>query len=322
VTDPAEAVRRSVRELRDDVDLIVLLTHQGKTAPMQTDAELDPRLQRDIDADYRLAGAVEGIDVLFAGHADAGTPEPVVHEKTGTLIMQTYGQATHLGYLQITLDAKTGDSLHQGKLIPVDSARLPPDPAVRAKLAKYRRLHPELEEKVGRTEARMNRRYIEESDVGNLFADIFVEASSADVGFVHSGSLRKDLPGGDVALVDILDTYPFVDEPGDQMTGARSGGARAVTALERGLLQVGARDRLHLSGPMDACSRCGDEGKTSDLRRAHVTVSAFSPKGRLSARSRGEARTLGKVRCRGRYFRSRGGDPTEGGGHGIGKRTA
>ena len=241
VTDPAEAVRRSVKEIRDDVDLVVLLTHQGKTAPMQTDAEVDPRLQRDIDADYRLAGEVEGIDVLFAGHADAGTPEPVVHEKTGTRIMQTYGQATYLGYLRLTLDGETGKIVaHEGKLIPVDSARLSPDPVVRAKLEKYRSLYPELREKVGRTEARMNRRYIEESDVGNLFADIFVQVSKADVGFVHGGSLRKDLPSGEVAIVDILDTYPFVDElVVMRMTGAQ---IRRVLeqslTLERGLLQV------------------------------------------------------------------------------------
>ena len=253
VTDPAEAVRRSVIELRDEVDLIVLLTHQGKTAPMQTDAEVDPRLQRDIDADYRLAGAVEGIDVLLAGHADAGTPEPVVHEKTGTLIMQTYGQATYLGYLRLTLDGETGKiASHEGKLIPVDPARLPPDRSIQAKLEKYRSLHPELREKIGRTEARMNRRYVDESDVGNLFADIFVNASKADVGFVHSGSLRKDLPGGDVALVDLLDTYPFVDElVVMKMTGAQ---VRRVLeqslTLERGLLQVSGMEVVYdLSKP-------------------------------------------------------------------------
>jgi len=86
VIDPAEAVARSVAELRDEVDLIVLLTHMGHTAPMQTDAEADPRLDRDINADIALAGAVEGIDVLFGGHADAGTRKPVRNEKTGTLI--------------------------------------------------------------------------------------------------------------------------------------------------------------------------------------------------------------------------------------------
>jgi 5'-nucleotidase/UDP-sugar diphosphatase len=221
VLDPAEMVQKSITELRDQVDLIVLLTHQGKTAPMQTDAESDPRLQRDIDADIALAGAVEGIDVLFAGHADAGTPEPVVNPKTGTLIMQTYGQATHLGYLQLTLDGETGSiKSYDGKLIPVDPSKWEPDPRVAGKLEKYRSMYPEIMVTVGKTSAQLNRLYIEESDVGNLFADIFVEASGADIGFVHAGSLRKDIPAGDVRMVDILDTYPFVDDVIiKQMTG-------------------------------------------------------------------------------------------------------
>lgn len=240
VRTPADAVQKSVDELRDQVDLIVLLTHQGKTAPMQTDAESDPRLQRDIDADIALAGAVQGIDVLFAGHADAGTPEPVVNPDTGTLIMQTYGQATHLGYLQLTLDGETGKIAHyDGKLIPVDPSRWGPDQRIAAKLAQYRSMYPEIMVAVGKTEAQMNRRYIEESDVGNLLADIFVEASGADVGFIHGGSLRKDIPAGDVRVVDLLDTYPFVDDviikemSGDQIRRALE---QSLT-FERGLLQ-------------------------------------------------------------------------------------
>ena len=241
VRTPVDAVQKSVDELRDQVDLIVLLTHQGKTAPMQTDAESDPRLQRDIDADIALAGAVKGIDVLFAGHADAGTPEPVVNPDTGTLIMQTYGQATHLGYLQLTLSADSREiEGHKGRLIPVDPALYAPDPDIHAKLSAYRSAYPEIQAVVGRTAARMNRRYIEESDVGHLFADAFIAAAGTDVAFVHSGSLRKDLPGGDVRVVDILDTYPFVDDViVKEMTGEQIRRALEQSlTLERGLLQV------------------------------------------------------------------------------------
>jgi 5'-nucleotidase/UDP-sugar diphosphatase len=241
VTVPAEAVQRSVDELRDQVDIIVLLTHQGKTAPMQTDAESDPRLQRDIDADIALAGAVTGVDVLFAGHADAGTPEPIVHPETGTIIMQTYGQATHLGYLQLSLDAATRQiASHSGRLIPVDPDKYKPDILVAAKLAQYRDAFPEVQVVVGQSSARMNRRYIEESDVGNLLADALVAVANTDVAFVHSGSLRKDLPAGDVRLVDVLDTYPFVDDVivkelnGEQIRRA----LEQSFTLERGLLQV------------------------------------------------------------------------------------
>ncbi len=241
VHDPVVPVQKSVDELRDEVDLIVLLTHQGKTAPMQTDAESDPRLQRDIDADIALAGAVTGVDVLLAGHADAGTPEPVVHPDTGTLIMQTYGQGTHLGFLQLTVDSKDGAVTgYQGKLIPVESDNLSPDPRIAAKLKKYRDAHADIMVKVGVTEGPLIRRYIEESDIGNLFADVFAQVSGADIGFVHSGSLRKDIPQGDVRLVDILDAYPFVDAVQvKEMSGSRIRRALEQSlTMERGFLQV------------------------------------------------------------------------------------
>ncbi len=241
VRDPAEAVRKSVAELQGQVDLIVLLTHQGKTAPMQTDAETDPRLQRDIDADIALAGAVEGIDILFAGHADAGTPKPVVHPETGTLIMQTYGQATHLGYLQLRLDGQSGAiKEYDGKLVPVESSKLVPDARILAKLKQYRDANSQIMVKVGTTEAQMVRRYIEESDIGNLFADIFVAASGADIGFVHGGSLRKDFPEGDIRLVDILDSYPFVDDVNvKEMSGSQIRRALEQSlTFERGMLQL------------------------------------------------------------------------------------
>ncbi len=253
VRDPAVAVRKSVEELHDEVDLIVLLTHQGKTAPMQTDAESDPRLQRDIDADIRLAGAVEGIDVLFAGHADAGTPEPVVHPETGTLIMQTYGQATHLGFLKLTLDGESGDvSAYDGRLIPVEANALTPDKRILAKLNEYREAHADIFVKVGEVDGPLIRRYIEESDMGNLFADMFVVATGADIGFVHGGSLRKDIRAGDVRLVDVLDAYPFVDDVNvKEMSGAQIRRALEQSlTFERGLLQLsGLELRYDLSRP-------------------------------------------------------------------------
>ena len=240
VRDPTEAVAKSVSELRDEVDLIVLLTHQGKTAPMQTDAESDPRLQRDIDVELALAGAVKGIDVLFSGHADAGTPEPVVHPETGTLIMQTYGQGTHLGYLKLTLDEDGEVEDYDGRLIPVESDKLEPDARILKKLAQYREAHPNIRIKVGELEAPLIRRYIEESDMGNLFADVLVAATGAEIGFIHAGSLRKDILAGDVRIVDVLDAYPFVDDVNvKELSGSQIRRALEQSlTFERGLLQL------------------------------------------------------------------------------------
>jgi 5'-nucleotidase / UDP-sugar diphosphatase len=82
--DPVPIVRALVRELRDRVDVVVVLAHQGKTGPMQTDAEARPEVQRDFDEDVRLCGEVPGIDVFVGGHAHRGIEVPFVHPANGT----------------------------------------------------------------------------------------------------------------------------------------------------------------------------------------------------------------------------------------------
>ena len=253
VVSPAVAAQRSVDEIADDVDVVVLLTHQGHTAPMQTDAEADPRLDRDIDKDIALADTVTGVDVLFGGHADAGTWEPVVSPQHGTLIMQTFGQAFYLGFLQLTLDAETREIVgYNGKLVPVDAGRLEPDPVIERKYTTYRAAHPAITEVVGRAESRMNRKYFDESTIGNLMTDIMAEMTGADMALLGSGAIRADLAAGEFEISDALDISPFVDPT----VVTRMTGAQLIEALEqsftqlRGLLQVSGLELVYdLSQP-------------------------------------------------------------------------
>ncbi len=241
VRDPKSIVPDYVKLLRPDVDLVVLLTHQGKTAPMQTDDEAHPEIKRDIEADIELAGVTDGIDVLLAGHADAGTEQPVIHPETGTLIMQTYGQGFHLGFLQLRVDPVKQEVLsYEGRLVPVDSDRLEPHARVAGKLAAYRSRHSEIYEVAGHASDRLSRRYNEESDLGNLFADIRRAETGAQVGVALSGAIRRDIPAGPVTVAMLLDAYPFIDD----IVTVRLSGARIINALEhslsleRGIMQV------------------------------------------------------------------------------------
>ena len=246
VLEPAAVVRRYVELLRPNVDLVVVLTHQGYTAPMQTDDEADPTVQRGNAENIALAGAVPGIDVILAGHTDAGTRTPLVHPETGTLIMQTFGQGQHLGFLQLHLpDSQPGTGaakprLLDGRLIAVDSDALAPQAVVAGKLERYRRAYPEIYASVGRTAGPIVRRYYLESDLGNLFADILRQHTAADVALMPSGALRKDLPAGVIRKVDLLDAFPFQDRvarvtlSGEVLLQIIEQGL----SLERGLLQV------------------------------------------------------------------------------------
>jgi 2',3'-cyclic-nucleotide 2'-phosphodiesterase (5'-nucleotidase family) len=239
-TDPAREVAASVAELRPRVDLVVVLAHQGQTGPMQTDAEARPEVQRDFDADIALAGAVPGIDVLVGGHAHRGIEAPYVHPQTGTLIVQTYGYGTRLGYLKLRLESGkvTG---YEGRLIHVWSDRIEPDPKVVARLAPYRQqATAEVGEVVGSASARLVRDYRAESSLGSFVADVMRERSGAEIAVTNAGGLRADLPEGPVTRGDVLDALPFVNSLVTlELTGAQ---VREVLeqglSLERGMVQV------------------------------------------------------------------------------------
>ena len=250
--DPAPAIAPIVAELRPQVDLIVVLAHQGKTGPMQTDAEGRPEVQRDFDEDIRLAGAVPGIDVLVGGHAHRGIEVPYVHPRTGTIIVQTYGYGTRLGYLKLHL---AGGHVvgHEGRLMEVWSDSIQPDSAVAAVVAHYRALLPEsLTTVIGTARLRLTRDYRAESPLGDFVADVIREAAGAQIGIENAGGLRADIPEGPITRAHVLDALPFVNHVARyHLSGAQ---VREVIeqglTLERGMVQVsGVRVEYDLSRP-------------------------------------------------------------------------
>jgi 5'-nucleotidase / UDP-sugar diphosphatase len=100
IVAPETVAAHWVPMLRREADVVVLLTHQGRTAPMQTDKEADPEVQRGFEEEYALAGAVDGIDLIVAGHTDHGLQTPVRHPKTQTLIVENFWAKHALGRLK------------------------------------------------------------------------------------------------------------------------------------------------------------------------------------------------------------------------------
>ncbi len=211
IRDTAPIVQKYVDMLRDEVDLIVVLTHQNRSSPMQTDKEADPEVQRGFDEDYALAGNLKGVDVIIGGHSDNGLWQPVRHPKTGTLICMTFGQSKYLGYLKLEVDKSNKSvALKEGKLIPVDADKLKPDKSVMELLDKIRTVHPELTKILAEAKSMGTRKYYKESNLGNLLADILRKASGADIALMNSGSIRADLIPGNVTVEDVINIYPFI----------------------------------------------------------------------------------------------------------------
>ncbi len=250
--DPVPIVRALVADLRDRVDLVVVLAHQGKTGPMQTDAEARHEVQRDFDEDVRLCGEVPGIDVFVGGHAHRGIEAPFVHPVTGTRIVQTYGYGTRLGYLKLRLEGRRVAS-HQGELLKVWTNENPPDAGLARRIEAYRKQYEkQIGQVLGRSKARLVRDYRAESSLGDFVADVMREATGAAVAVQNAGGLRADIPEGEVTNGHVLDALPFLNTVVEvDLTGAQ---LREILeqglTLERGLIQTsGLRGTYDLSRP-------------------------------------------------------------------------
>jgi len=252
--DPIPYVRKGVEELKPLVDVIVVLTHQGKTGPMQTDAEHRPEVQRDFDEDIKLAGAVEGIDVIVSGHAHRGIEVPYIHPKTGTLIVQTYGYGTRLGYLKLFFDGEkvTG---HEGRLLKVWSDKLKPNPLVEKKISYYKeKVDHIIGEVVGYSDLRLVRDYVAESSLGNFATDVIKEITNSEIAFTNAGGLRADLPEGSITKGNVLDAFPFHNTVvSTSLNGAQiTAILEQSLSMERGMIQVsGIRAIYDLKKPIN-----------------------------------------------------------------------
>lgn len=209
VKPATEILQPLIDIVSDESDLIILLTHQNRTAPMQTNKESDPEVQRGFDEDYALAGALTGVDLIVGGHSDNGLETPVRHPDTGTYIVMTYGQGMHLGYARFSV--KDEPTLETGRLIPVDADRYAENLEINHLIADARAAHPGLTRSVGFLDAQAHRQYYRESPIGNLLADLLRDHANADVGLVAAGAIRADFGAGDVTVEDVLNVFPFTD---------------------------------------------------------------------------------------------------------------
>ena len=212
IKDPTETAQYWADKIRDSVDMIVVLTHQNKTAPMQTNKESDPSVQRGFDEDYAMAGKLRGVHAIYGGHSDNGLMQPVVHPETGTIIGLTFGQGMHLGYTKFMINTDTNDvTFIDGYLIPVDSEKYKAKKETSKLIAEYRKQYPELSEVIASMKEPSMRLYNNESTIGNLLTDIMRKAANSDIAFLNSGAIRADLNAGRVTLEQLINVYPFPD---------------------------------------------------------------------------------------------------------------
>jgi len=187
IYEPASILQRWIDSINQHVDLIVALTHQG------------------FYNDSILATRVNGLNIIIGGHSHTRLKKPKVIN--GVIIVQAGKNCEYLGILDIQFDKKT--------IIKFRSEILPLwyNPSHKSLIAGFvDSLGSAIEKDYGEVICTLKtswQRKHGESNVGNFIADAQREAVNADVAFMNSHGIRKNLPAGPVTKMNLFEVLPF-----------------------------------------------------------------------------------------------------------------
>ena len=167
-----ETVKRLVALLYPQTDLLIALTHQG------------------VDEDSILAMNVQGLDLIVGGHSHTRLRHP--KRVNGVLIVQTGSNLENLGVLDVTME-KHHVILYDGNLIQLWYNASRPKTELSSFIDSMKQVIDQDYSKVIATLKTDWKREHGESGIGDFIADAQREAVNADVSFMNSSGIRKDL---------------------------------------------------------------------------------------------------------------------------------
>jgi sulfur-oxidizing protein SoxB len=180
-----ERMQEVVDEVRaEGVDLVVCLSHNG------------------FDVDRKMAGRVQGIDVILTGHTHDAIPEPVLVGETILIASGSHGKFVS----RLDLDVRDGRMMgFRHKLIPIFADVIMPDADMATLIdAERAPFKAQLEEKIGTTESLLYRRGNFQGTWDDLICDAI--RSERDAQIAMSPGVRWGaslMPGDAITREDI-----------------------------------------------------------------------------------------------------------------------
>ena len=181
----------------NDIDLTILLTHIG----IESDREL-----------AKLLKPEWGVDMIIGGHSHTRMEKP---ERVNNILIAQCGTGTdQIGRFDIVVDDDTNSIVsYTWKNIVIDGSIAPPDKKLEEYIFSFKK---EVDHKYCAITGRFIKMLThpvreEETELGNLVADIFAENAQSDVMLVGSGSIRVKELGPVVTLQDVLSCFPYDD---------------------------------------------------------------------------------------------------------------
>lgn len=197
--DSYDAIRTEIRKYEDEkIDLTVIMSHYG--------IEGDRLLAKNMPEDIK-------VDVILGGHSHiAMQNEEIVN---GIIIAQSNYGMTHIGRLDLDVDTKKGGVVgHKWELVELNDSLCDFDIEADSYVDHV------LYDKHSAAEdcyiCELAERYehksrLEETELGDLIADAFLDIYKPDFVILQSGSIRLKAFGPNVTLESLKKLYPYDD---------------------------------------------------------------------------------------------------------------
>ncbi|WP_336784650.1 bifunctional metallophosphatase/5'-nucleotidase [Paenibacillus sp. MMO-177] len=211
LTDPLEAIAEEVKRLREQVDVIAVMSHLG------------------INVDKQMAEKIPGIDLIMGGHTHHLLEEPLVIGGTSICAAGKYGD--QIGRVELELDESAKRPFIRAACVPM--AAYAEHPAAAAIIGGYREAgERRLSRVIARLDAPLPALPERESPLGNLLAAGLRRHADAEIGIVNTGQLLGGLQQGDVTEGQLHALCPSPINPCRMLLS----GANIRAALEEALL--------------------------------------------------------------------------------------
>ena len=180
-----------------DTDMFILLTHIG------------------IEKDRELASALNpdwGVDMIIGGHTHTFMDEPEI--VNGIPVVQAGTGSGQIGRFDIEYDDELKKIVSfKWRTQKLDETTSPVNPSIEQLVDSYKSRTDEKYRRIVTTFARelTHPSRIQETEMGNLYADLLQEDSSFDIMFMGSGSIRKKAMGPIVEYQDMVENTPYDD---------------------------------------------------------------------------------------------------------------
>ncbi|HEX7065498.1 MAG TPA: bifunctional UDP-sugar hydrolase/5'-nucleotidase [Bacillales bacterium] len=193
IQNPLDMLSELIDEVRDEADVVVLLSHMGYF--------FDQQIARDF----------EGIDIILGGHTHHLLKQGI--NVKGTTIIQAGKFGHYLGEMQVTYDTDTKQVVAcEAHCVAIEHYRQ--DEGTESLLKELTQEGTiELQEPVAELSEPLSVSWFEESEFINLLAEALKEWCGADLGMVNAGVILDSLPDGQVSKEDLHRICPHPINP-------------------------------------------------------------------------------------------------------------